>query len=205
MKKLALSVLLSATALLSVASEKPTKTNANSYKVASEESTLKWHAKKVTGEHYGIVKFQDGVLTENGGKLTGGEININMTTIDATDLTGEWHDKLVGHLKSDDFFSVDKHNTARLVIKSAEPIKGAKPGSDNYTVKADLTIKGITNEISFPAMVVVNKGKIIANANFDIDRTLYDIRYGSGKFFEGLGDKAIDDKFNIKVRLVASK
>ena len=100
----------------------------------------------------------------------------------------------------------DNFKTANLKIKSANEIKGVKAGADNYNVVADLTIKGITKEISFPAFVVIKKtGEVVANASFDIDRTAYDIKYGSKSFFEGIGDKAIDDKFNVKVRIVATK
>jgi polyisoprenoid-binding protein YceI len=130
-----------------------------------------------------------------------------MTSISCTDLpAGEYNDKLIGHLKSDDFFATEKFKTANLKIKSVTAIKNAKAGADNYTVTANLTIKGISKEITFPANVFISKeGELIANANFDIDRTLYDIKYGSKNFIEGIGDKAIDDKFNVKIRIVAAK
>ena len=176
-----------------------------SIKINNEESTLKWHAKKVTGEHFGFVKFESGEVLVNGTQLTGGIFNVNMTTIESTDLQGEYKGKLEGHLKSDDFFSTQKFATAVLKIKSATFIAVAKPGEDNYNIVADLTIKGITTEINFPAMVIVAKGKVIANADFNIDRTKYDIKYGSKTFFEEIGNKAIDNEFNIKVRIVADK
>ena len=79
-------------------------------------------------------------------------------------------------------------------------------GTGGVSIAADLTIKGITKEITFPAFVVIKKtGEVVANASFDIDRTAFDIKYGSKSFFEGIGDKAIDDKFNVKVRIVATK
>ena len=204
MKKL----IIAAVAAISMAAVafKPATTTSTSYKVSTEKSTFNWHAKKVTGEHMGLVKFASGTIEANGNTLTGGNFDVDMTSISCTDLTGEWNDKLIGHLKSADFFAVDSYKTANLKIKTATAIKGAKAGSDNYNIVADLTIKGITKEVSFPAMVVIKKtGEVIANASFDIDRTAYDIKYGSKSFFEGIGDKAIDDKFNVKVRLVATK
>lgn len=176
-----------------------------SYKVDAAKSSLKWHAKKVTGEHHGTVRFADGSLAFNGNTLTGGTINMDMTTIDVTDLTGEWKDKLVGHLKSDDFFSSAKHNNATMIIKSATAIKGAAAGTPNYTIQAELTIKGIKNMVTFPATVTINGNNVSATATFPIDRTKYDIKYGSGSFFSDLGDKAIDDSFTITVNLVAVK
>jgi polyisoprenoid-binding protein YceI len=186
-----------------VAISQPKKQTATSLKVSAEESTIKWTAKKVTGEHWGNVKFNDGVITTDGKSLTGATLTIDMTTIECKDMEGEYGDKLVGHLKSNDFFAVDQHKSATLKIKSVSAIAGAKAGSSNYNVTADLTIKGITQPVSFPAQVIVAKNNVIANAEFPVDRTLYDIKYGSGKFFEGLGDKVIDDKFMIKVRVVA--
>lgn len=191
---------------LSVIAGQPVKKSAStSYKVSPAASTFKWHATKVTGQHDGTVKYNSGTILFMGNTLTGGEVIMDMTTIDNTDLTGEYHDKLVGHLKSEEFFSVDKHKTATIKVKSATAISGAAIGTNNYSIVADMTIKGITKEITFPAMVIISKGQAIVNADFDIDRTDYDVRYGSGKFFEGLGDKAIMDMFNIKVRIVAKK
>ncbi len=204
MKKL----IIAAVAVLSLVAVafKPATKNATSYKVNAEQSSFNWVAKKVTGEHKGLVKFAAGTIETDGKNLTGGNFDIDMTTITCTDLTGEWNEKLIGHLNSPDFFSVDNFKTANLKIKSANEIKGVKAGADNYNVVADLTIKGITKEITFPAFVVIKKtGEVVANASFDIDRTAYDIKYGSKSFFEGIGDKAIDDKFNVKVRIVATK
>ncbi|MCX6187474.1 MAG: YceI family protein [Bacteroidetes bacterium] len=184
---------------------KTQKSTEDTYKVSAEKSTFKWNAKKVTGEHSGEAKFSTGSIMVNGKNLVGGAFEVDMTSINATDLQGEYHDKLNGHLKSDDFFAVEKFKTATLKIKSVSTIKDAIVGSNNYNVVADLTIKGITKEVSFPAMVVITKEQVITNAEFDIDRTNYDIKYGSGKFFEGIGDKAIMDNFNVKVRLIATK
>jgi polyisoprenoid-binding protein YceI len=203
MKKLILTLAVAGLGLSAIATP-PAKKADESFNVDTKASTFKWLATKVTGEHYGVANFSKGVVTTNGKTLTGGEIVVDMTSIDATDLTGEYHDKLVGHLKSDDFFSTEKYNTANLVVKSAKPLKADKAGN-NYTIVANLTIKGITQEVTFPAIVVVNAKQVIVNANFDIDRTKYDIKYGSKSFIEGIGDKAISDMFNVKVRVVAAK
>lgn len=191
---------------LSAIATPPAKKAADvSYSVDAAASTFKWHATKVTGEHYGVAKFSKGSVVVSGKSLKGAEIVVDMNTIDATDLTGEYHDKLVGHLKSEDFFSVAKHNSATIKVKSATPITGAAAGGNNYTIVADLTIKGITQEITFPAIVVINAKEVIVNADLMVNRAKFDIRYGSNSFFEGLGDKAIADEFNVKVRVVAKK
>ena len=167
-------------------------------KVDTKASKVYWNAKKVTGEHSGLLSVADGTVYVQDEKITGASINLDMNTIDCTDLEGEWKDKLIGHLKSDDFFSVEKHPKATFAIKSV-----TKDGAQHKVV-GDLTIKGIKHEISFPAEVKVEGDKLTANGTATVDRTKYDIRYGSGKFFEGLGDKMIYDTFDIRFELVAS-
>jgi polyisoprenoid-binding protein YceI len=190
---------------LSVFAGEPKNTKASkSLKVDAKASTLKWHAKKVTGEHFGTINVSGGNVTVDKGMITGGAIEVDMTSINVTDLQGEYKGKLEGHLKSDDFFSVEKNTKSVLTIKKVEAIKGSKT-AENFNVTADLTIKGITNEVSFPAIIIVKGNTVTANADFNIDRTKWDIKYGSKSFFEGIGDKAIDNDFNIKVRVVAGK
>jgi polyisoprenoid-binding protein YceI len=115
-----------------------------------------------------------------------------MTSLTSTDLEGEWKEKLDGHLKSDDFFGVESHPSASLVFTSV-----TASSKNSYDVTADLTIKGITNPINFTLGVYGNK----ANATLKIDRAQYDIKYGSGSFFDNLGDKAIYDEFDLVVDL----
>ncbi len=168
--------------------------SAQDLKVDTEKSTLKWNGKKVTGEHSGFIKLKDGDFTIKDNKITSGTFNIDMTTITNTDLTSpEWNGKLVGHLKSDDFFGVDKFPLATLEITESTPFK-----NNESDVKAKLTIKGKTNPLAFK---VVRKDNTYT-ALITVDRTLYDVRYGSGKFFDNLGDKAIYDNFTLEVNIV---
>lgn len=167
------------------------------YRVNSEKSSIKWVGTKVTGKtHEGTVKVIEGGIQLSGDAITAGKFTIDMTSINVTDLDGSMKEKLESHLKNDDFFSVDKFKTANLAITSV----------DGNNVSADLTIKGITNEISFPAKVVIdNNGVLTASADIEIDRSKYDVRYGSDSFFDNLGDKAIDNTLKFSVVLVASK
>ena len=166
--------------------------NAQTKKIDVKTSTIKWVGKKVTGEHSGTVNFKDGAVVFKGKKLTGGSFTVDMTSLTSTDLTGEYQGKLNGHLKSADFFGTEKFPTAKLVFKTI----GAKT-TDVYTVTADLTIKGITKPVTFDVAVSGNS----ATTAFKVDRTKYDIKYGSGNFFEGLGDKTINDDFELAVVL----
>ncbi|KQB39342.1 YceI family protein [Flavobacterium aquidurense] len=166
--------------------------NAQTKKIDVKASTIKWVGKKVTGEHSGTVNFKDGAVVFKGKKLTGGSFTVDMTSLTSTDLTGEYQGKLNGHLKADDFFGTDKFPTAKLVFKTI----GAK-ATDVYTVTADLTIKGITKPVTFDIAVNGNT----ATTAFKVDRTKYDIKYNSGNFFENLGDKTINDDFELTVAL----
>ncbi len=174
------------------------------YRPDLEKSTVGWHAKKVTGEHMGNVKIKSGSIVVDHHAPSKGEFVIDMASITCSDIKDAGYNaKLVGHLKSDDFFGVAKHPEARLKIKTFTPIADAKTGEANYTVKADLTIKGITKEITFPSVMNVTDRKITARADIKIDRSEFDVRYGSGKFFDNLGDKMIYDEFTISVDLTA--
>ena len=160
--------------------------------VSTDKSTVTWKAYKVTGSHYGTVALQSGSLMFDNGQLTGGEFVVDMTTLTANDLEGEWKDKLVGHLKSEDFFSVEKHQTSTLVFTEVK-----QTGKNSYKVTGNLTIKGITKPVSFDMSVYGSK----ATATMKVDRAQYDIRYGSGSFFDNLGDKTIYDEFDMVVDL----
>jgi len=115
-----------------------------------------------------------------------------MTSLTSTDLSGEYQGKLNGHLKSEDFFGTEKFPTATLVFKSI-----VAKGANAFNVSGDLTIKGIKNPITFDLATTANS----ATTKFNVDRTKYGIRYGSKSFFDSIGDKAIDDEFELSVAL----
>jgi len=157
-----------------------------------EKSKVTWKAYKVGGGHVGTVNLKEGAFMFDNGKLTGGEFVVDMTTLTPTDVEGESKGKLEGHLRSDDFFGVETHPTSKLVFTKAESFN-----ENSYTVTGDLTIKGITKPITFVVSVFDKK----ATATLKIDRSKYDVRYGSGSFFENLGDKTIYDEFDLVVDL----
>ena len=168
-------------------------------------STLAWRGSKPVGkEHNGTIDIAGGSIKVVNGLVTGGEFTIDMTTIKDLDLEpGEWNDKLVGHLKSDDFFSVETHPSATFKITSAEPVSGQDLG--NYSITGDLTIKGITNSINFPAQITVSENGVStsAKASFQIDRSKWNVKFGSTNFFEDLvGDKIISNEIDIELDFV---
>ena len=205
MKKKTTIITLAFAAILGTAF-KPVEKKGEDYKVSAETSNIEWIGKKVTGEHKGGIKISNGELNITNGAITGGNFVIDMNSITCSDLQGEWSDKLIGHLKSEDFFSVQKHTNSTFKITKVTPIKTAKnEGEANNTITGNLTIKGNTQEISFPAYVLVKNDGIVAIGEASVDRTKFDIKYGSANFFEGLGDKAISNDFIIKFTLAAKK
>lgn len=174
------------------------------YTVDLANSKVEWIGKKVTGQHNGTVDISSGQLSVENGDLDAGKFEIDFNTIKVLDIEdAESNAKLTGHLKSDDFFSVEKFPKGSFEITSVEKVSDDK--GNNYKVNGNLTIKGITKNISFPANVNVAPDKVTATADFNIDRTEWEVKYGSGKFFEGLGDNMIDDDFNIKFNITANK
>ena len=166
-----------------------------------QSSKIGWKGYKVTGSHTGFVSLKAGTLTFADGKLTAGSFEIDMNSIACTDLQGGMADKLVGHLKSDDFFGVAKFPTAKFVTTSV--ISRGTPGS--YKVLGNLTIKDTTKPIKFNVDLKEEGNKVTATATLTVDRAEYDVRYGSGSFFEGLADKTIYDEFDLNIELVATK
>lgn len=169
------------------------------YKVITASSTADWHGAKVTGEHFGAVDIASGNFMVENGKPVSGELKVDLETISNKDITDEKMQKmLLDHLKSEEFFGVAVQKEAVFTLKSFEPVSG-----DRYKVTGDLSIKNITNEIIFEADVVSQGDMLMISANIELDRTLWDMKFGSGKFFADLGDKLVYDNFDVEINLVA--
>jgi polyisoprenoid-binding protein YceI len=162
----------------------------------TSKTTLSWLGEKVTGEHTGTIKLQSGWLNWKDNKIMSGEFTIDMSSIKES--TG--NSRLEGHLKSDDFFSVTKFPTAKLVLTGSESFE-----KGSASVKGTLTIKGITNPIEFKSNIQKKDDGLWFYSNISVDRTKYDVKYGSGSFFDNLGDKVIYDEFKLKVALFMKK
>ncbi len=170
------------------------------FKVDTKASTLTWVGKKVTGQHTGAIAISSGEIITEGKVAKQGSFEIDVNSITVTDITDkDGNAKLVGHLKSDDFFATEKFPKAAFVIGSISPKSG-----NEYTVKGKLTIKGITNDIEFPATITNDGKQVLANAKIIVDRSKFDIRFRSKSFFENLGDKVIYDEFELDLKLVAN-
>lgn len=160
-----------------------------------KESNVNWTGRKVLGSHTGNISIKSGALEFENDQLVGGEFMIDMRTITVTDLSGDKAKNLTGHLSSPDFFNIAEFPTSNFKITKVT----SRGSAGDYKITGDLTIKGITNSITFNAMLMKEN---MASATTQVDRSLYDIKYGSGSFFDGLGDKTIYDEFEITVNLV---
>ena len=186
--KLSVAVFLLTSSIIANAQEK--------INISKKDGKLVWTGRKVMGEHTGTIDIKKGYLLWDGKEISGGEIVIDMTTIEDTDLEGDYKAKLEGHLKSDDFFGVENYPEATFNIKEVKHKKG-----NEYAVAGDLTVKGKTHAITFPA-IITNKGEgLHISGTAEVDRSKYDVRYGSESFFDNLGDKVIDDIFDLNFDL----
>ena len=170
--------------------------NVSQAQVDLENSSVKWTGTQISGKsHYGSLSFKSADVSFNGNELVGGSFVVDMNSLSVDDLSGKGKKSLEGHLMSNDFFSVEMFNTSELKIE-----KVTKTGNNKYNATANLTIKGATHsaQVSF----VLNDESNTMTAKLVFDRSKYDVRYGSGSFFENLGDKLILDDIELEVTLV---
>jgi len=171
--------------------------SAQEYKIVNDISSVKWQGSKIVkGEHAGTINIKEGSVRLKDGILLGGSIIIDMHTISGSDLKGSSKERLEKHLKSDDFFGVDKFPESRF-----ELLNSKESGNSGFLVTGNLTIKGKTHPIEFNLVQGKKDDNITLSGRMSIDRSIYDVRYGSGKFFDNLGDKAINDIFTLDFML----
>lgn len=169
---------------------------AQEVEVNTKQSSVEWHGKKIGSKHVGEVQLKSGYFKIQDDQIMSGNFVIDMTTITNTDLKNEnYNQKLVGHLKSDDFFGVEKFPSATFKVSESSKFNNGKA-----TLSGDISIKGKTESISFE---VVRAG-MEYTAKVEIDRSKFDVRYDSNSFFDNLGDKAIDDIFTLDIKLVVN-
>ncbi|GEP90680.1 Polyisoprenoid-binding protein YceI [Chitinophaga terrae (ex Kim and Jung 2007)] len=168
--------------------------NTQIFNIVNAQSNIEWVGRKVTGAHNGTIDIQSGSLTLTDGQVTAGSFVIDVASIKILDVTDPaTNAQFAGHLASDDFFGTDKYPEAYFEITSAR---------GNH-VTGNLTIKGITHPVEFNITVAVNNDTLSASAKIVVDRTLYDIKFRSGNFFQNLGDTLIYNDFDLNVSLTA--
>ena len=175
--------------------------NDGSYTIDVATSSLTWRGENIVGKkHQGTIMVKRGNVTLSGGAITGGEIVIDMNTLTNTDLTGNEKSDIEGHLKGAEFFDTAKFGEAVYTITSGQPKTAI-----NYDITGKLTIKGITHDLNCTLVVAPNGDGISVGGGFVFDRSQYDVRYGSDKFFDNLGNKAIKNEVIMTVKLQGKK
>lgn len=165
---------------------------AQKLEVNPEESTIGWMGKKVGGQHDGYIQLKSGFFELEDDRIAKGEFVVDMTSITNSDLKEGSRERLVNHLKSDDFFGVEKYPTASFKVTNSSTFNNGKA-----TLTGEMNIKDKTENISFD----VFRNENTYTAKIEIDRSKFDVRYGSDKFFDNLGDRAIDNIFTLDVTL----
>ena len=169
-------------------------TQAQSLTADTAQSNIRWYGEELTGKtHFGDLKFKSGQIEVQDGVITSGTFVVDMSSLSVEDLSGGGKARLEGHLKSDDFFSVDKHSQATLKITQKAKVEG-----DVQNLNGELTIKDIQHPIDFTMTLGANNSAV---AQLTFDRSKYNVRFRSGSFFENLGDKLILDDIKMEVSL----
>lgn len=168
-----------------------------------ETSRIEWTGRNLTTTHHGTLKLSAGHIEVRNGQPVGGAFTIDMESLENLNIQDpNLRQVLVGHLKSDDFFDVQRFPAAELQLGKVTPLPKARPGSPNYDVQGTLTLKGVSGQISFPAIVApATDGLLAADAHLDMDRTRWKVLYGSGKFYEKLGMHLVNDEITLGLKL----
>ncbi len=171
------------------------------YRANPDNTVILWQGKKVGGEHTGTIKIRSAELEMQYNRPVSGTIVVDMTTIVNTDIKNDGSRKrLEDHLRSDDFFSVDEYPEAIFKIEGSE-VKNGGP----IKIMGNITIKGKTMPLEFVSDLTASEETLIFKGHIDIDRTLFDVRYRSTKFFENIADRAINDIFTLDYELYLEK
>lgn len=193
MRKLATALLALTVSFVSIAND-----GGNDYKLDTEKSVIKWIGKKFGGQHTGGLTFKSGVVEVKDNKIVKASFSTDMTTITCSDLDGQYGDKLIGHLKSGDFFDVENHATANFEMKTF-----TSNNDGTGTMVGQLTIKGISQEMSVPVSYKVGAGMVAIRGDVKFDRTKFDVNYGSSSALDIIKEKAISDDVEFSFTIVA--
>jgi polyisoprenoid-binding protein YceI len=172
-----------------------------------ESSKIEWLGTKPTGTHFGTLSILEGSIFIKDGKLLGGEFTMDMNSIDVLDIEApEMKVKLAGHLKSADFFYVDSFPTSNFKFSSALPYESSEEITEGvvptHRIEGNLTLRGVSRKISFPANIEITGSTVKGiTPQFVINRTEWNVNYGSKSIFDNLKDNFIHDEIGITIKL----
>jgi polyisoprenoid-binding protein YceI/rhodanese-related sulfurtransferase len=178
-----------------------------SFRLDIEKSTVKWTGANLSNSHNGTLRFAEGVFQLQQGELEDARFQIDMKSLACDDIKDtKTNQMLIQHLSSEDFFDVAKYPTARFQLTAAKVLPPGTPGSPNYEMNGRLTLKGVTDQVTFPAVVGESGPDTIAGqAHLEFDRTRWDVQYGSGKFFAFLGQHLVNDLVHLHLIIIANR
>ncbi|MBM3935600.1 MAG: YceI family protein [Sphingomonadales bacterium] len=173
--------------------------------LAVSSGIVEWVGVKPTGKHNGTFTVSEGQLFVENNNISAGEFTIDMNSLKVLDITdAEQNADLTGHLKSGDFFQTDSFPNAKFVISTVTTLASPDSLGNTHTIAGNLTLKGATKGVSFPAKVALADGNCTAECSLSIDRTQWGVVYGSKNIFKNLGDKFINDIVDLKIKLSAA-
>lgn len=182
----------------------PEKPRQGRHQIDPAKSRALWTGRNINGAHTGTIALKSGWIDVTPGPAASGEFTLDMDSIANTDLADNALNRmLIAHLKSDDFFDTALHPTATFHMRHVTFNPHARPGNINADIDGALTLKGVTEDLGFPAIIeVLPGGGLSAEAHFDIDRTRWNVIYGSGKFYEKLGQHLVHDHISLSLHIV---
>lgn len=177
------------------------------FAVDTEMSVVRWTGRNLFNHHRGTLKLSGGRLEIDGSTLRSAGFTLDMNSIACEDLTDpEMNAMLIRHLRDDDFFAVDRFPTAEFVCDHADPLPGCTPGLPNFTLNGSLTLRGVTQPLSFPGVIAAaDDDHVTGQAQFEFDRTQFGASYGSGRLFAFLGKHVVNDLVHLHVTLHAKR
>lgn len=187
--------------------EHTAEASGESFIVDTSASSVRFTGHGVGKNHPGTFQLSSGQVNLAKKKISGGEFIINIKSMDMEQKEAMFQEKLKPHLLSGDFFDAEKFETARFVITKVEPYKADNSDTSiiegaNFNVSGNFTLKDATKNITFPARIDLDQNTVRAKANFDIDRTQWQMNFGNDKT---LGDKFISETVNINLNILAKK
>ncbi len=188
-------------------SEPGTATPHGHYNLDTETSVVRWTGRNLFNHHQGTLKLSSGHIEIENGVLQSARFTLDMNSIACEDLVDTaYNAMLIHHLRDDDFFAVDRFPTAVFVCDRAAPLPSCTPGIPNYTLHGSMTLRGVTQPLSFPAVIAAaDADHLTGQAQFELDRTQFGSHYGSGKLFAFLGKHVVNDHIHLHIKLHATR
>ncbi|WP_395737180.1 YceI family protein [Prosthecobacter sp.] len=177
------------------------------YEIDTETSLVRWTGRNLFNHHHGTLKLSGGQIEIQNGVLQSATFTLDMNSIACEDLADTaFNAMLIRHLRDDDFFAVDRFPTAEFVCTHADPLPSCTPGTPNYTLHGDITLRGVTRPLSFPAVIAAaDASHLTGQAQFELDRTQFGSHYGSGRLFAFLGKHVVNDHIHLHIKLHARR